>query len=92
MVSHVTSHRVVEAVAWKEGVSPTELSPPLFSVIDPEALDTLVQEDADSNTSQVEIEFTYLDYVVQIRNDPTVSISVQDGDKSMENPESFSEQ
>ncbi|SDD41296.1 HalOD1 output domain-containing protein [Natrinema hispanicum] len=92
MVSHVTSYRVVKAVARKEGVSPTELSPPLFSVIDPEALDALVQEDVDSNTSQVEIEFTYLDYIVQIRNGPTVSISVQDRDTSMENPESLPEQ
>lgn len=92
MVSHVPSYRVVEAVAQKEGVSPSELSPPLFSVVDPEALDTLVQEDADSNTSQVVIEFVYLNYVVQIRNGPTVSISVQDEDASMDNPESVSEQ
>ncbi|TYL35934.1 hypothetical protein CV102_24985 [Natronococcus pandeyae] len=88
MVSHAPSYRVVEAVAQKEGISPSELSPPLFSVVDPDALDALVQEDVDSNTRQVEVEFTYLDYVVQIRNGPTVSISAQDGDVSMDDPES----
>lgn len=92
MVSHAPSYRVVKAVAQKEGVSPSELTPPLFSVVDPDALDALVQEDADSITSQVEVEFTYRGYVVQIRNGPTVSISVQDGDASMENPESVPEQ
>lgn len=87
MVSHAPSYRVVEAVAQKEGVSPSELSPPLFSAVDPEALDALVQRNADSNTSQVKVVFTFLDYVVEIRNGPTVSISAQDGDASMDNPE-----
>ncbi|TYL39124.1 hypothetical protein CV102_07475 [Natronococcus pandeyae] len=91
MDSHVPSYRVVETVAQKEGVSPTDLSPPLFSVVDPDALDALVQADADSNTGEVEIEFTYLDYVVQIQNGPTVSISVRDGDASADNPESVPE-
>ena len=88
MESDAPSYRVVEMVAQKEGVSPTDLSPPLFRVVDPEALDALVRADADSNASQVEIEFTYLDYVVQIRNDSTVSVSVQGGDVSMDTHES----
>ena len=92
MVSHVPSYRVVEAVAQKEGVLPTELCPPLFSVVDPEALDALVQPDADSNTGQIEIEFTYLDYVVQVRTGPEMSISVQTGDKSTDTPESSPKQ
>ncbi|SDK03642.1 HalOD1 output domain-containing protein [Natronorubrum texcoconense] len=92
MVSHVPSYRVVEAVAQKEGVSPTELSPPLFNVVDPEALDALVQDDANSNTSQVVVEFTYLNYVVQIRSGPTMSISVQAKDASIDNPEFMPEQ
>ncbi|MFA9428513.1 HalOD1 output domain-containing protein [Natronorubrum sp. A-ect3] len=87
MVSHVPSYRVVEAIAQKEGVSPTELSPPLFSVVDPEALDALAQPDADSNTGQIEIAFTYLDYVVQVRTGSEISISVQTGDKSTDTPE-----
>ncbi|SFB71289.1 hypothetical protein SAMN05444422_101402 [Halobiforma haloterrestris] len=91
MESHVPSYRVIEAVARKEGVSPSELSPPLFSVVDPDALDALVQGDGDSDTSQVTVEFTYLDYVVQIREGPTVSISAQDRDASMDDSESVAE-
>ncbi|ELY43276.1 HalOD1 output domain-containing protein [Natronorubrum bangense] len=91
MVSHVPSYRVVEAVAQKEGVLPTELCPPLFSVVDPEALDALVQPAADSSTGQVEIEFTYLDYVVQVQNDPRMGISVQIGDAPTDTPESSPE-
>ncbi|MFP9062576.1 HalOD1 output domain-containing protein [Natrialbaceae archaeon A-chndr2] len=78
MDSHVPSYRVIETVAQKEGVSPKDLYPPLFSVVDPDALDALVQGSSDSKIGQVTIEFTYLDYLVQIRNGSTVSISVQD--------------
>lgn len=53
------SYRVIEAVAEKEGVSPTDLTPPLFDVIDPEALDALVRKDTIPNTSEVTVEFTY---------------------------------
>lgn len=92
MVSHAPSYRVVEAVAREEGVSPVELSPPLYSVVDSEALDALVQAGADSNTEQLEISFTYLDYTVQVRNGPTVSISVEEEDVAMDDPESVHEQ
>ncbi len=92
MDSHVPSYQVVEAVAKKEGVSPAELSPPLFNVVDPDALDALVQADADADSGEVEIAFTYLEYAVRIQNGPTVRISVQDGDESMDDPESVPEQ
>ena len=92
MASHVPSYRVVETVAREEGVSPAELSPPLYSVVDPEALDALIQTDADSDTGQVEIEFTYLDYVVEVRNGPTVSVSVQEEEIPTDNLESVPEQ
>lgn len=92
MVSHSPSYRVVEAVAQEEGVSPAELLPPLFSVVDPEALDALAQPDADTNTGQIEIAFTYLDYVVQVRNDSEMGVSVQIGDASTDAPESSPKQ
>jgi hypothetical protein len=91
MASHGPSYRVVEAVAQKEAVSPSELSPPLFNVVDPEALDALVQPDADSNTDQVEVTFTYLDYAVRVQNGPELSISVQDRNASMDGPEAVPE-
>ncbi|EMA42955.1 hypothetical protein C446_03601 [Halobiforma nitratireducens JCM 10879] len=68
---------MIEAVARKEDISPSELSPPLFSAVEPEALDALVQSDADSDPEQIEVTFTYLDYVVQVQSGPTVSISIQ---------------
>lgn len=76
MESAVASYDVVQAVAQQEGVSPGELSPPLFSVLDPDALDTLVR--GTSSATQVTVEFTYLGYVVRIENGQTVSISNRD--------------
>lgn len=40
------SQTVIEAVAEAEGVSPAELHPPLYEVINPEALDCLFAETA----------------------------------------------
>jgi hypothetical protein len=66
---------VVEKVARKEGVSPTELSPPLNDVVDTDALDTLVRSSAESDTRSMHVEFEYRDYVVRVRDGPTVSVS-----------------
>ena len=74
MVSPLPSVRVVEAVAREEGVPPTELSPTLMTVIDPDALDTLFERGAEP----IEIEFEYRGYVVRVRNRPTVDVTVRD--------------
>ena len=71
------SDRVIEAVAQKEGVSPVELFPRLFDVIDPDALDALVQAAADSNSSRVKVEFRCRDYIVRVQNTPTVDVSIR---------------
>jgi len=81
MNTHPPSYQVVKTVAQKEGVSPTQLSPPLFNAIDPEALDAVFQ--ASSNTDSVVIEFPYLEYQVRVETGPTVSVTIQeDGDSS----------
>jgi len=80
------SYQVVEAVAQREGVSPGELSPPLFSVVDPESLDALAQRSEDANGTSIEIAFTYLDYVVRVRASPTVSVSVETRDEAVDDP------
>ncbi len=72
------SARVIEAVAQKEGVSAIELVPPLYDAVDPDALDALVQSDADPNASRVEIEFTYRNYLVRVRNTPEVTVSIRE--------------
>lgn len=78
MMSSLPSVRVVEAVARKEGVPSVELSPPLMTVIDPDALDALVRSGAVSTTKPIEIEFTYQGYLVRVQNDPTVAVTVRD--------------
>ena len=91
MVPRGASYRVVEAVAQKEGISPSEVSPPLYSVVDPEALDALVQPETDSDTDRIEIRFTYLGYVIRVQNGSEVSISIQEQNASMDDPVSVPE-
>ena len=54
------SEAVLEAVAEIEGVDSSELSEPLFSVIDPDALDTLFQ------TSNGILTFSYHGHVITV--------------------------
>jgi hypothetical protein len=61
---------VIHAVADARGVSPLELETPLFEVIEPDALDRLV----DSGTPGLTITFEYEDCIVTVdgENDVTV--------------------
>lgn len=90
MDSALPSEQVVERIAQKEGVSAVELSPPLYSVVDPEALDALVLPGTDSDSDGVEIEFSYLGYSVRVECDPGLRISVSNGDTSNDNSEAIS--
>ncbi|WP_129113572.1 HalOD1 output domain-containing protein [Halegenticoccus tardaugens] len=54
--------RIVDAIANEANVDPGELSPPLADVIDPDALDVLLEQ-ADPS-AQVEVRFTYRGYEV----------------------------
>lgn len=78
MVPTPPSVRVVEAVAREEGVPPTELSPTLMTAIDPDALDTLFEREAESSPEPVEIEFEYRGYVVRVRNGQTMDVTVRE--------------
>jgi hypothetical protein len=78
MSGHPPSVRVVEAVARAEGVAPTELSPQLSTVIDPDALDALAESGAGSPAAPVEIEFQYRGVTVHVSADSTVDVSVID--------------
>ena len=57
---HTISGAVVEAVAAEEGVTPSQLSKPLYSVIDSYALDALFRSTSGSVT------FTYYGYEVTV--------------------------
>jgi len=52
------SRQIVEEVARAENLSPTELSPPLYDVIDAEALDTLFSR-ASTRDDPIEVVFQY---------------------------------
>ena len=61
--THTVSERVVAAVADRDGVSPLDISPPLFDSIDPDALDRLYGE----GRSGVTTAFEFAGYRVTVR-------------------------
>lgn len=67
---------VIDAVTAVSGDDPTEI-PPLYDVIDPDALDALFPADDERTTdSERRVEFTYDGYRVIVRNGPRASVSV----------------
>ena len=61
---------VIEAIADAEDTEPSELTPPLFEVIDPDALDTLFAR----NQAVGKIIFNYNSYEISVFPDGYVSI------------------
>lgn len=69
------SLRVVDAVANAEGVDPTDLEPPLYDAVDPNAIDGLFDATATPNASRNgRLTFRYRGYDVTVRADGTVSL------------------
>jgi hypothetical protein len=68
--SHQPSIAVVSEIARKEGSDPAELQPPLWSAIDPEALDQLF-EDGDAPAA---VTFRYRGYTVRVDRTGTVRL------------------
>lgn len=58
---------VVEAVAEAEDVSPVEITQPLASVIDPDALDALFASTASERPRSGQVEFEYHGYHITVR-------------------------
>lgn len=70
------SEAVITAVADAKGVSTVDVNPPLYEVIDPDALDTVVASMTrrpDELTGRVE--FPYSGYEVTITGDGHVSVT-----------------
>jgi hypothetical protein len=67
------SLRVVHAVARAESVHPIELVQPLADVIDPDALDALLDHHAESGTGFSSLSFRYHGYEVTLHGDGRVS-------------------
>jgi hypothetical protein len=68
--SKEVSREVVRAVAEDVGVPPTELEPPLYDAVDPEALDALYESGAG-----VRVEFQYADRSVVVHPDGSVTVA-----------------
>lgn len=73
--------QIVEAIADQEGVDPLTLSPSLYEIIDPEALEALF-----ASTTRVErqgqVEFPYHGHQITISADSGYTITVEEFDQS----------
>ncbi|MFB6309338.1 MAG: HalOD1 output domain-containing protein [Haloarculaceae archaeon] len=72
------SRKVVEAVARKEGVSPVEVNPPLYEVVDPDALDQFFEDSAIAGRMEGTVAFTYDGYEVSVHGDDDISVDVRE--------------
>jgi hypothetical protein len=63
------SRTVMERIAAREGTTPAELSEPLYSAIDPEALDGLFRG------SSGQVVFTYQGYEVTVTSESDISVT-----------------
>lgn len=66
------SRRVIERVADAEGVDPKALDPPLYDVIDPDALDRLFVDGGTGENGRVV--FEYAGYEVHVSTDGQVDL------------------
>lgn len=64
------AERVIDAVSEVEGESPTEITPPLYDVVDPEALDAV----SESIGPEATVAFEYCGHEVRVDGDGDVSI------------------
>ena len=74
------SHSIVTQIATIEDVPPTDLEPPLHDVIDPDALDRLLDSNyRHASDESVSVEFTYRGHSVYVDATGTVDIDPSDG-------------
>lgn len=64
------SRAVIEAVATEMNISPTELSEPLYDVLNPDALDVLFVNDGTGG----EVTFDYYGYSITVTAEGNVSV------------------
>lgn len=62
---------IISVIAEAEGRDPTALTPPLYDVLDPEALEMLVQD----STASVCVHFEYRGRSITVRSDGIISVS-----------------
>ena len=79
------STAVVERVARREGVHPTELTP-LYDVVDPDALEAFVASGTGDGEDR-QIEFSYHGYAVTVDGAGVVSVEDPEAPKAADAPE-----
>jgi hypothetical protein len=67
------SERIVTEVAAVEGVDPVDL-PPLYSTVDPEALERLSTSASDDTPVRVEFPYAGVDLLIEYSDDVTVTV------------------
>ncbi|NUB92422.1 hypothetical protein HTZ84_05415 [Haloterrigena sp. SYSU A558-1] len=83
-VSSKPSHSIVTQIAEIEDVDPTDLEPPLHAVVDPDALERLI----DSSRAALSISFPYRGHRVRVDGSGAVEITTANHtDPSGESPE-----
>lgn len=65
---------VIFAVAEHEGVDPTDLHPPLFEAIDPDALDSLFPAWGTERAGTARLVFSYRGHEVEVSSDGDVQV------------------
>ncbi|MFC6720738.1 HalOD1 output domain-containing protein [Halobacteriaceae archaeon SHR40] len=68
------TNEVVEKVAEAEDVDPLELTPPLYEVIDPDALDQIFASTPTAGGIEGQMTFFYNGYEVTVSGDGYVSV------------------
>ncbi|WP_408958649.1 HalOD1 output domain-containing protein [Natrinema sp. 74] len=85
---------IIEAIAAHEGVDVTEVEPPaydpLFTVVNPEALDKLFRTTA-STTSDTVVRLEYEGYEVVVRAGGNVVVRERSRDDSVDGPDPIEE-
>lgn len=75
------SLEVISTVAEREDCQPSDLRPPLYSVVDPETLDRLCRSASDAQHDvDAEVSFTYCGYDVTVESGGTVSVETRSTD------------
>jgi len=69
------SMMIVDLISDLEGIDPVELSPPLYSVINPEALDTLFHSSTgDTPQTSGHVQFEYRGYEICVQSDGEIAV------------------
>ena len=81
-VERSPSQTILDRIAEREGISPVDIEPPLFEVIDPEALDALFHDERGTREPERRVAFSYAGYDVAVIGDGRVRIEEREKDPS----------